>query len=203
MSNKEDLAAIDNYVRNRSAPAPGAPPAVIAKWQQLVAQWKSWHPKVASSWYVSDADLANAKAVRNALMKNQNPDAWQYVQETAADKPDRKKWIDRPKAPKPTKKPWEKKGLTYEQKVKAAADKAAKPPPTAEPKPEPKQEKKVEARAGMTLLGIPVNAKTVLGAVVGGAAGAVVTPLAVAVGIPIGFVGAAKLFPERAAEKGT
>jgi len=111
MSNKDDLKAIDTYVRLRSAPAPGAPAKVVNEWQRLRAKWISWYPGVISSWYVSDSDLAHGKAIRDALMRNQNPDAWEYVQETAADKPDRKEYTTRPEAPKPTSKPWEKKGL--------------------------------------------------------------------------------------------
>jgi hypothetical protein len=113
MSNKEDLQAINGYVVSRSQPAPGAPEQVMSRWRALVSKWKGWYPGVMSSWYVSDSDLANGKAIRDALMRNQNPDAWQWVQETAADKPDRKPYAERPKAPKPTDKPWEAKGLTY------------------------------------------------------------------------------------------
>jgi hypothetical protein len=113
MSAREDLNAINDYVQNRSAPAPGAPPSVVAKWQQLVSQWNTFYNNTISSWYISDSDVAKAKSIRNALMQNQNPDAWEYAQETAADKPGRKIWAHRPDAPAPSTTPWVKKGLMY------------------------------------------------------------------------------------------
>lgn len=119
MSNKEDLQAINGYVTTRSAPAAGAPADVIKKWQAHVAQWNRWYPGVIGSWYVSDADLANGKAIRDALMKNQNPDAWQWVKESSDPK---KAWADKPNAPVAGKKPWEQKGLTYSDKLKSKAD---------------------------------------------------------------------------------
>lgn len=122
VSNRDDLAAMNSYVTSRSRPAAGAPPEIIKKWEALVAQWKNFYGKTMGSWYVSDSDLATGKSIRNALMQNQNPDAWKYVQETAADKPGRKPFSQRPDAPKPTKDPWKAKGLTYSGKYRTGED---------------------------------------------------------------------------------
>lgn len=121
MSNKQDLQAINDYVKTRSAPAPGAPGEVVRKWEALKSQWDRWYPGVVASWYVSDDDVKHAKAIRNALMQNQNPDAWQWAQEGAADQPDKRKpWSERGDAPVSGKKPWERKGLTYSGKLKTS-----------------------------------------------------------------------------------
>lgn len=122
MSNKDDLQAINTYVKTRSAPPAGAPAPVVRKWESLKAQWDRWYPGVISSWYVSDSDLAHGKSIRNALMQNQNPDAWQWAKETAADQPNRKSFADRPDAPVSDKAPWKRKGLTYSGKLKSTAD---------------------------------------------------------------------------------
>ncbi len=122
MSNKDDLQAINSYVKTRSAPPAGAPDAVVRKWEALKRQWESWYPGVIGSWYVSDSDLSHAKSIRNALMQNQNPDAWQWAKESAADQPNRKAFADRPDAPKLSKTPWKREGLTYSGKLKSTAD---------------------------------------------------------------------------------
>lgn len=116
MSNKDDIRAIDDYVRNRSRPAAGAPQGVIDKWSNLTTKWSSWYPGVSGSWYVSDSDLANAKAIRSALMQNQNPDAWEWVQKTAADQPNRPAHRDRPGPIGKQSRPWER---TKPMKTKA------------------------------------------------------------------------------------
>lgn len=256
MSNKDDLQAIGDYVMNRSRPAPGAPASVFSKWNSYRTQWMKWYPGVTSSWYVSDADVARGRSIRNALMQNQDPDTWQYVQETAADKPGRKPHDQRPDAPVAGKKPWERKGLTYSGKYKtraavedlqrrinaagyqpplkvdgkygkgtqageawlslqsaakqaaqqiAAETKPATPPKPATPKPQaepaaaPPKKNGKEKVAGLSILGIPVNVRTVAGAVAGAVGGFMVAPVAALVGAPIGFAAVGKLFPSKEA----
>lgn len=262
MSNKDDLQAINDYVKNRSAPAAGAPDAVVRKWEALKSQWDRWYPGVISSFYVSDSDLSHGKAIRNALMQNQNPDAWQWAKEVAADQPGRKAYADRPDAPVSGKKPWERKGLTYSGKLKSAADvkalqqrinaagyqpplkvdgkygkatqagemwlnrqkpledaaakdaakEVAKDPaaqavamlggkPKPKPAPPPATTKPADADKALAapyhLLGVPVNAKSVLSAVAGTAAGWLAGgPVGAAIGIPAGWFGS-KLIPEK------
>lgn len=258
VSNRDDLQAINSYVMNRSAPAAGAPAAVVSKWQALQNQWKSWYPGIMSSFYVSDSDLASGKSRRNALMQNQDPDAWAWAQESAADKPGRKAYSQRADAPVSGKEPWKKKGLTYSGKYKTAADvkelqkrinaagyapplkvdgkygpgtqagerwlslqgvkadraadvaqkdiaaiQKGKPPPSkkapvapAEPAGPP------PAAAGLSLFGIPINVASVLGAAAGVAGGFLAGgPVGAAIGTPVGFLGAAKLFPEKPSSK--
>lgn len=162
---RSDLDAINNYVEGRSEPAAGAPVEITDRWKELRNMWRKFYLKTTSSLYVSDADLAKAKNIRNMLMYNQNPDAWKYVQETAADKPDRKPYHERPEAPGKQKKPWEKKGLTY--------PKAAKPPKVPiPPTPVPtKVEDKPVIEAAVARGKFAFNAKTIGSAVVGAALG--------------------------------
>ena len=79
MSNKSDLLSINSYVSGRSAPPPGAPADVVRRWEALKTQWDNWFPGVASSWYVSDSDLAHAKSIRNSMMWNNDPKNWKDV----------------------------------------------------------------------------------------------------------------------------
>lgn len=79
MSNKSDLLSINSYVTGRSAPAAGAPADVVRRWEALKSQWDNWFPGVASSWYVSDSDLAHAKSIRNSMMWNSDPRNWKDV----------------------------------------------------------------------------------------------------------------------------
>lgn len=239
MSNKEDLQAMNNYVRDRSAPAAGAPKTIVDEWDRLRAKWNNWYPGIMSGWYVGDSDLAHGKAIRDALSRNQNPDAWEYVQRTAADKPDRLPYQDRPDAPGPQTKPWVGVGLkksstqvkALQEAVNAAGYKpalkvdgkygpgtkagekwlalrgaAVKTEAVAKAavaqvrsglglpkKTLPKEEKKVEAvplPPATTILGIPINPKTVAGGVVGAVGGFLTGgPIGAAIGIPAGFLG--------------
>jgi hypothetical protein len=257
VSNRDDLSAINSYVTSRSQPAAGAPPEIIKKWEALVAQWKNFYSKTMASWYVSDADLATGKSIRNALMQNQNPDAWKYVQETAADKPGRKPHAQRPDAPKASKDPWKAKGLTYSGKYRSGEDvkvlqrkinaagytpplkvdgkygpgtqagerwlslqggqteKAAKeaakeiarqssgaPKPKVKPATAEPADTTTPPKPGLSLLGIPVNLNSMLGAAAGLAGGlASGGPIGAAIGTPLGFLGAAKLFPKNEEKK--
>lgn len=81
----------------------------------------------------------------------------------------------------------------------------AKPPPFVESNPTPKISADEVKRAAAdpqraiarTLLGLPINIRTVAGAAVGAAAGFAIAPIAAALGAPIGFAAAAKLLPEK------
>lgn len=84
MSNSDDLKAINTWVQNSSKPASTADASAISKWQSLKASWDSWYPGVISSWYVSDNDLANGRAKRDALQKNKDLASYVYVQQTVA-----------------------------------------------------------------------------------------------------------------------
>lgn len=144
--NKENLEAYNIYAITRSQPAPGAPADVMKRWAELRNQWTAFYNKVSGSFYVSNDDIEIARSIKNNLQQNQNPDAWQYVQETAADKPDRKAYKDRPDAPGKQAKPWEKKGLTY-PKAKKPEKVPVPPTPKAETT---KAEEKVETpKAGI------------------------------------------------------
>lgn len=84
MSNKDELVAINSYVQTRSQPKQGAPAKTMDTWRGLKSSWDSWYPGVINSWYVSDEDLANGKARRNALMKNADPASYEFVQQNIA-----------------------------------------------------------------------------------------------------------------------
>lgn len=127
MASMSDIDAINDYVMNRSQPAAGAPLEVMDKWSSGVQQWKGFYSKMKAAWYISDSDLATAKAIRNKLMQNQNPDSWQYVQETAADiaANKMKSHAEKPDAPGEKAKPWVAEGLTYSGKYKTPAQVSA------------------------------------------------------------------------------
>lgn len=163
-SNRDELDAMNSYVQNRSAPAPGAPGEVIRKWELYKRQWDDWYRKVTSSWYVSDSDLANARSIRNALMQNQNSSTW-------PSKTNGKPRVGTTTVSRAGK------GQTGKPQGKLPREDVL-PPPT----------KKLSVPKD--ILGIPVGAPTVLGSLGGVAAGALVGgPIGAIIGLPAGFLG--------------
>jgi len=194
MSNKEDLQAIDNYIRSRSFPTENNDPTELpltvrmGRWNDLILKWNPWQYKVANSFYISDQDILTAKSKRNDFMYNKNAKVKASVDAQSKDAPGSSKKTESHK----TFVAKHQKGLIKGKKYAIIDKTDAGSPATVETSTHLSDDKK-EDKAVITAKPIDENksilikaAGTAIGGVLGFMAGG---PVSIAIGAGLGFLG--------------
>jgi hypothetical protein len=193
MSNKEDLQAIDNYIRSRSFPTENNDPTELpltvrmGRWNELLTKWNPWHYKVSNSFFISDQDILTAKTKRNDFMYNKNAKAKTKVDAQSKDAPGSSKKTESHK----TFVAKHQKGLIKGKKY-AIIDKTGQgAAPTVETSVKPSEEKQDKAvittkPEGENKSLLIKAAGTAIGGVLGFMAGG---PVSIAIGAGLGFLG--------------